>query len=270
MSEAAALALQRLLEIMRRLRDPAAGCPWDREQDFASIAPYTIEEAYEVADAITRDAPADIESEFGDLLFQVVFHAQLGQEREWFDFASVAHAISDKLTARHPHVFAEVKAGTEREQNRAWEEHKAHERAARRASRRRVSWPMCRWRCRHWRAPRSSANAPGAWASIGRMRRACAPRSTKSCARWARRPRRNAARRSATCCLPSPTGRVISGSIRKRRCGARTASSSGAFAPWSSWRASAALRLEQLDAATWDALWNEVKNREKVRENDVQ
>src|SRR4051812_13901103 len=131
MDESAARALQRLLEIMRRLRDPATGCPWDREQDFTSVAPYTIEEAYEVADAIGRQAPADIESELGDLLFQVVFHAQMGQERQWFDFASVANAISDKLTARHPHVFAGVKAGSERDLNRAWEEHKARERAAR-------------------------------------------------------------------------------------------------------------------------------------------
>ena len=82
------------------------GCPWDREQDFASIAPYTIEEAYEVADAIGRGEPREIESELGDLLFQVVFHAQMGAERGWFDFASVADAISDKLTERHPHVFA--------------------------------------------------------------------------------------------------------------------------------------------------------------------
>src|SRR6185436_8864609 len=131
MVETAARALQRLLEIMRRLRDPASGCPWDREQDFASVAPYTIEEAYEVADAIGRGAPADIESELGDLLFQVVFHAQMGQERQWFDFASVANAISDKLTARHPHVFAGVQPGSERELNRAWEDHKARERAAR-------------------------------------------------------------------------------------------------------------------------------------------
>ncbi|HET7809491.1 MAG TPA: nucleoside triphosphate pyrophosphohydrolase [Steroidobacteraceae bacterium] len=131
MDESAARALQRLLEIMRRLRDPQAGCPWDREQDFASVAPYTIEEAYEVADAIGREAPADIESELGDLLFQVVFHAQMGAERQWFDFASVANAISDKLTARHPHVFAGLPAGSERELNRDWEEHKARERAAR-------------------------------------------------------------------------------------------------------------------------------------------
>src|SRR5262245_37796115 len=105
-------SLLRLLEIMRRLRDPASGCPWDREQDFASIAPYTIEEAYEVADAIARGTPADIESELGDLLFQVVFHAQMGAERGWFDFASVADSISDKLTARHPHVFADAQMGS--------------------------------------------------------------------------------------------------------------------------------------------------------------
>ena len=119
-TERAARALQRLLELMSRLRDPQAGCPWDREQDFASIAPYTIEEAYEVADAIARGHPEELESELGDLLFQVVFHAQMGNERGWFDFASVAGAISDKLTARHPHVFADAKIGSAAEQNRAW------------------------------------------------------------------------------------------------------------------------------------------------------
>ena len=124
-------ALTRLLGIMRRLRDPQGGCPWDREQDFASIAPYTIEEAYEVADAIARGGPEDIEAELGDLLFQVVFHAQMGAERDSFDFASVAESISDKLTARHPHVFADAKIGSVAEQNRAWEEHKARERARR-------------------------------------------------------------------------------------------------------------------------------------------
>lgn len=124
-------ALHRLLEIMRKLRDPAGGCPWDREQDFGSIAPYTIEEAYEVADAIARGEPRALESELGDLLFQVVFHAQLGAERGWFDFASIATAISEKLTARHPHVFAGARIDSAAEQNRAWEEHKARERLAR-------------------------------------------------------------------------------------------------------------------------------------------
>jgi MazG family protein len=124
-------SLARLLGVMRRLRDPATGCPWDREQDFASIAPYTIEEAYEVAEAIARGEPRALEGELGDLLFQVVFHAQMGAERQWFDFASVADAIANKLTERHPHVFADAQIASVADQNRAWEEHKARERAAR-------------------------------------------------------------------------------------------------------------------------------------------
>lgn len=132
--EAAGRALARLLEIMRRLRAPE-GCPWDREQDFASIAPFTIEEAYEVAEAIgqleSRQQPKDLEGELGDLLFQVVFHAQMGSERQWFDFASIANAISNKLTERHPHVFADAPGGNLRDVNRAWEDQKARERAAR-------------------------------------------------------------------------------------------------------------------------------------------
>jgi nucleoside triphosphate diphosphatase len=124
-------AIIRLLGIMRRLRDPKGGCPWDLEQDFASIAPYTIEEAYEVAEAIGRGEPGALEAELGDLLFQVVFHSQLGTEKQWFDFASVADAISTKLTERHPHVFADVRFDNSADLNRAWEEHKARERAAR-------------------------------------------------------------------------------------------------------------------------------------------
>jgi ATP diphosphatase len=127
--ERARAAIVRLLGIMRRLRDPARGCPWDLAQDFASIAPYTIEEAYEVADAIARGEPRALESELGDLLFQVVFHAQMGAERSWFDFAGVADAISNKLTERHPHVFAAAQVAGTAELNRAWEEHKARERA---------------------------------------------------------------------------------------------------------------------------------------------
>jgi nucleoside triphosphate diphosphatase len=124
-------SIARLLEVMRRLRDPQGGCPWDLEQDFASIAPFTIEEAYEVAEAVARGEPRALESELGDLLFQVVFQAQLGAERQWFDFASVADAISDKLTERHPHVFADARIASTADLNRAWEEHKARERAAR-------------------------------------------------------------------------------------------------------------------------------------------
>jgi ATP diphosphatase len=129
--ERARAAIVRLLEIMRRLRAPHGGCPWDLAQDFGSIAPYTIEEAYEVAEAIARGEPRALESELGDLLFQVVFHAQMGAEKRWFDFASVAEAISNKLTERHPHVFADARFANTADLNRAWEEHKARERAAR-------------------------------------------------------------------------------------------------------------------------------------------
>src|ERR671936_542232 len=97
-----------LLELMARLRDPGNGCPWDREQTFATIAPFTIEEAYEVADAIDREDPQQLRDELGDLLFQIVFHSRMAQERGWFDFSDVATSIHDKLVRRHPHVFAGV------------------------------------------------------------------------------------------------------------------------------------------------------------------
>ena len=122
-------ALGALLALMARLRDPQRGCPWDREQTFSSIAPYTIEEAYEVADAIERGEREALRDELGDLLFQVVFHARMAEERGWFDFAAVATAIHDKLVRRHPHVFAGTSPAPQ-ELVRAWEEQKAQERAA--------------------------------------------------------------------------------------------------------------------------------------------
>ncbi|HLK70637.1 MAG TPA: nucleoside triphosphate pyrophosphohydrolase [Steroidobacteraceae bacterium] len=125
----AAQALQALLQVMRQLRDPESGCPWDQQQTFASIAPYTLEEAYEVAAAIDAGDPQQLRDELGDLLFQVVFHAQMASERGWFDFAAVAQAIHDKLVRRHPHVFAGAQAGDARTQSRMWEELKAAERA---------------------------------------------------------------------------------------------------------------------------------------------
>lgn len=122
----------RLLAIMRTLRDPESGCPWDIEQDFVSIAPYTIEEAYEVADAIERADWRDLTGELGDLLLQVVFHAQIAQDRGLFDFNDVANGISDKMVARHPHVFgSESRNKTAAQQTRDWEAVKAIERAAR-------------------------------------------------------------------------------------------------------------------------------------------
>jgi MazG family protein len=124
-------SLDRLLAIMEQLRDPAHGCPWDRQQNFATIAPYTIEEAYEVADAIERGDHAALKDELGDLLFQVVFHAQMAQEAGMFGFDDVAAAIVDKMLRRHPHVFGGAEISSAVAQSVAWEEHKAAERRAR-------------------------------------------------------------------------------------------------------------------------------------------
>jgi nucleoside triphosphate diphosphatase len=121
-------AIDRLLGIMARLRDPERGCPWDREQNFATIAPYTIEEAYEVADAIERRDMAALKDELGDLLLQVVFHARMAEEDGGFAFDDVANAISDKMIRRHPHVFGDAVIATVAAQNEAWEAHKAAER----------------------------------------------------------------------------------------------------------------------------------------------
>ena len=122
--------IDRLLAIMARLRDPARGCPWDREQDFATIAPYTIEEAYEVADAIERGDMTALKDELGDLLFQVVFHARMAEEAGLFGFDNVAEAIADKMERRHPHVFGDAEIASVAAQNEAWEAHKAAERQA--------------------------------------------------------------------------------------------------------------------------------------------
>lgn len=122
--------LERLLGIMARLRDPLQGCPWDLQQDFASIVPYTIEEAYEVADAIDRGDLDDLCDELGDLLLQVVFHAQMASEQGAFGFADVARAISDKMQRRHPHVFAQVQVDGAEDVNSNWEAIKRAERAA--------------------------------------------------------------------------------------------------------------------------------------------
>jgi ATP diphosphatase len=123
--------LRRLLDIMVALRDPTHGCPWDREQSFATIAPYTIEEAYEVADAITRRDFAALQDELGDLLFQVVYHARMAEEAGLFAFADIARAISGKMLRRHPHVFGDAAARSSEAQSAAWEAQKSAERAGR-------------------------------------------------------------------------------------------------------------------------------------------
>ena len=126
--------IQRLLQVMARLRDPEGGCPWDLEQDFSTIAPYTIEEAYEVADAIARSDLAHLRDELGDLLLQVVYHAQMAKEAGLFDFDQVAAAIADKMIRRHPHVFGTAEVESAQAQSRAWEAVKAGERASKAAA----------------------------------------------------------------------------------------------------------------------------------------
>lgn len=120
--------IDRLLAIMARLRDPETGCPWDVEQTFATIAPYTVEEAYEVADAIERNDLSDLKEELGDLLLQVVFHARMAEEQGAFGFEDVARAINDKMIRRHPHVFGQETYASLADQKAGWEELKAEER----------------------------------------------------------------------------------------------------------------------------------------------
>jgi MazG family protein len=264
-------ALARLLGIMRKLRDPAGGCPWDREQDFASIAPYTIEEAYEVAEAIARGEPRALEGELGDLLFQVVFHAQMGTERQWFDFASVAESISNKLTERHPHVFADARIASVADQNRAWEEHKARERAAKgelpgelddvplalpalaraaklgkRAGRVGFDWPDAR-------GVRAKIDE-----ELGEIEGVppgdVAKRAEElgdllfAVANWARHLEVD----------PEESLRLANAKFERR------------FRAMDKLAAERALVLKSLDAGEWDSLWNEVKTSEKAGDSGVQ
>ncbi len=132
MSHAPDFPVSRLLAVMAALRDPVSGCPWDLAQDFASIAPYTVEEAHEVASAIAEGPdPAALKDELGDLLLQVAYHSRLAEERGWFNFADVAEAIAAKMVRRHPHVFGEPAARDAGMQAAGWERQKAAERAGR-------------------------------------------------------------------------------------------------------------------------------------------
>jgi nucleoside triphosphate diphosphatase len=282
--DVAARAIARLLGIMRRLRGPG-GCPWDREQDFASIAPFTIEEAYEVAEAIGHldvQGPKALENELGDLLFQVVFHAQMGSERAWFDFASVAGAISDKLTQRHPHVFGDDAQKGERTAtvlNRAWEEHKARERAA------------------SGRGQSELADVPLALPALARAAK-LGKRAGRVGFDW---PDATGVRDKIDEELgeideiPPGEGQGTDGSARARRteelgdllfATANWARHLGVdpeealrlanakferrFRAMESRARERGLTLASLDSAAWDALWNEIKVSEKKRGTDVQ
>lgn len=121
-------AIKRLLVIMDTLRDPETGCSWDRQQNYTSLVPYTLEEAYEVADAIQRQDFAELRDELGDLLFQIVFCARIASEEKRFDFADVCHAVSDKMERRHPHIFAGEPAQSSHERALSWEQGKMAER----------------------------------------------------------------------------------------------------------------------------------------------
>ena len=124
-------SMNQLLEIMARLRDPDSGCPWDQRQTYTTIVPYTLEEAYEVADAIQRGEMAELRDELGDLLFQIVFYSQIAREEGHFGFADVARGICDKMIRRHPHVFADAEYVDDEQLRHAWESKKAEERAER-------------------------------------------------------------------------------------------------------------------------------------------
>ena len=218
-----------LIAIMAALRTPGSGCPWDLEQNFATIAPYTIEEAYEVADAIGRGDLDDLKDELGDLLLQVVFHARMAEEQGTFAFADVVQAITEKLIRRHPHVFGDKGGLNTGQVNVQWDQIKAEEKAA--------------------RAKAGSAPAPGrdgalagvspGLPALGARTQAAAesrqgrlrlerseggagedPRGSRRDRRGARgrRDRTRSRARSATCCSPWSTSRAISMSIPRARC----------------------------------------------------
>ena len=266
---AAAHSLARLLDIMRRLRAPVGGCPWDREQDFQTIAPYTIEEAYEVAEAIARGNPKALEGELGDLLFQVVFHAQLGAERGWFDFASVGDAIANKLTERHPHVFGAAQIASTAEQNRAWEEHKARERAARGDEASELSDvplalpALARAAKLGKRAGRVGFDWPDAQGVRAKIEEEL--RETEEVTDTARRAEELGDLLFATANWarhldvdPEEALRLANAKFERR------------FRAMEHLAKGRGLALKSLAPAAWDELWNEVKTAEKAAKSDVQ
>lgn len=177
--------MNELLEVMKRLRDPTNGCPWDLEQSYATLAPYTLEEAYEVVDAIERGDLGDLKEELGDLLLQVVFHAQLAAEQGAFDFDAVASGIVDKLIRRHPHVFGAEAGGDTATVSRRWEDIKTAEKAAQ--VNRRDDWTASRARCRRSRVQPKPASVRPTSASTGPIITARGPRSGRSLSNSMRR-----------------------------------------------------------------------------------
>lgn len=197
--------IDRLLGIMQRLRDPENGCPWDKEQTFATIAPYTLEETYEVLDAIAREDFDDLRGELGDLLFQVVFYAQMAQEEGRFNFDDICAAISDKLERRHPHVFADVSASNSTEVLTRWEQIKTEERAEKAQHSALDDIPRSLPALmRAQKIQKRCSNVGFDWKTLGRLSTRFTKRSTKSCLRRSRllSTRLNWRRKWAICCLP--------------------------------------------------------------------
>ena len=261
--------IDELLAVMRRLRDPEHGCPWDVEQTFATIAPFTIEEAYEVADAIAREDWDGLEGEVGDLLLQVVYYAQMADERGLFDFDRVARGIAAKMIARHPHVFGEDERRDVPGPHHVWEERKAAERLRRAeaGAATRARSPRSRSPSPPSPAPSSSRSAPPASASTGRAPSPSSPSSTRS---WpSSRPSASAAtrRRSrpswATSCSPPSTSPATSASTPRRRCARPTSASSAASGGSRRWRPSRGQAVEGLGVEALDALWEEAKAEER-------
>ena len=227
-------SIENLLEIMAKLRDPHTGCPWDQQQDFSSIAPYTVEEAYEVADAIAREDLDGLREELGDLLFQVAFHARMAEEQGAFDFDAVATGICDKMIRRHPHVFGTAREREKGPQKGSWQKIKAAERADKEVHSSALDG-VARALPALKRAEKLGKGLPQS-ASTGRTRADPETRLTRNSASW-RWPARQATRRtcsrnSVTCCSRSSTWRGTSGSIPSRHCPGLTENSNGDFARW--------------------------------------
>ena len=265
--------ISRLLEIMAALRTPVTGCPWDLEQNFATIAPYTIEEAYEVADAIARGDLDDLREELGDLLLQVVYHARMAEEQNAFAFGDVVEAITRKMIRRHPHVFADkdgdiAAAGVKS----AWDRIKAEEKAER-AARRPPEETDAQIAAVQRQGRPAGADPRDGTAAQGLHRRLRLERSPRgAAARSARKPTRsrprstatmptNSLRKPAISCLRWSIWRAMSAPIRKARCAAPTPNSNAALPISSARWPPGAARSESASLEEMDALWNEAKVR---------
>ena len=259
---------------MARLRDPEHGCPWDVKQDFATIAPYTIEEAYEVADAIDRRDYDGLRDELGDLLLQVVFHARMAEEAGHFDVRRRRRGDLRKMLRRHPHVFADAQVDckkwrTPRSRRAAWEEHKRRERAARRCRRSAlagISRGMPEWQ-RAFKLQKRASSVGFDWTDPRSGARQAA-RGNRRGARRIRRRRRSCARsstRSATCCSSaSNLARHGEGGLSARAARTRTRSSSGVSAAWRRSRRRRANRLAGMPLDEQDRYWDRAKAEEKA------